>query len=160
MSTYTRPTFVDGDVVKDLLEDKSKVPGKDYLIIDVRDSDYIGGHIRGSVNIPSQDLRDQLPTLIEEYKAVPQLIFHCALSQVRGPKAANRWAEALAARDDAAAADVAATERAAVEAANKGPLTQHVNILRGGFGEWQRQYKNDKNLVEDYVPDYWIEDQY
>ncbi|KAF9136716.1 hypothetical protein BGX30_010930 [Mortierella sp. GBA39] len=160
MSTYTRPAFVDGAVVKDILEDKSKVPGKDYLIIDVRDSDYIGGHIRGSVNIPAHDIRENLPTLIEEYKAVPQLIFHCALSQVRGPKAANRWAEALAARDDAAAADVAATERAAVEAANKGPLTQQVNILRGGFGEWQRQYKNDKNLVEDYVADYWIDDQY
>ncbi|KAF9150466.1 hypothetical protein BG015_007731 [Linnemannia schmuckeri] len=163
MSTYTRPTFVDGDVVKDLLEDKSKVPGKDYLVIDVRDSDYIGGHIRGSVNIPSQELPEKLPTLIEEYKAVPQLIFHCALSQVRGPKAANRWAEVLAARDGAsaaAAAEVAATERAAVEAANKGPLTQQVNILRGGFGEWQRQYKNDKNLVEDYEPEYWIEDQY
>ncbi|KAK5808828.1 Rhodanese-like domain-containing protein, partial [Linnemannia elongata] len=118
-----------------LLEDKSKVPGKDYLVIDVRDSDYIGGHIRGSVNIPAHEIPEKLPTLIEEYKDVPQLIFHCALSQVRGPKAANRWAEALAARDDADAADV--------------------NILRGGFGEWQKQYKDDKNLVEEYVAEYW-----
>ncbi|KAH7031791.1 Rhodanese-like domain-containing protein, partial [Linnemannia elongata] len=126
-----------------LLEDKSKVPGKDYLVIDVRDSDYIGGHIRGSVNIPAHEIPEKLPTLIEEYKDVPQLIFHCALSQVRGPKAANRWAEALAA------------QRAAVEAANKGSLTQQVNILRGGFGEWQKQYKDDKNLVEEYVAEYW-----
>src|SRR5690242_2406445 len=44
MATHTRPTFVDGHVVKDLLEDKSKVPGKDYLVIDVRDSDYIVSH--------------------------------------------------------------------------------------------------------------------
>ncbi|KAG0283215.1 hypothetical protein BGZ96_012409 [Linnemannia gamsii] len=159
MSTYTRPTFVDGNVVKDLLEDKSKVPGKDYLIIDVRDSDYAGGHIRGSVNIPSSELPEKLPTLIEEHKDVPQLFFHCAMSQIRGPKAANRWADALAARDEAAA-EVVATERAAVEAANKGTLKQQVNILRGGFGEWQRLYKDDKNLVEDYEAEYWIEDQY
>ncbi|KAG0378902.1 hypothetical protein BGX24_002457 [Mortierella sp. AD032] len=156
MSTYTRPTFVDGDVVKELLEDKSKVPGKDYLIVDVRDSDYIGGHIRGSVNIPSHDLPERLPTLIEEYKQVPQLIFHCALSQVRGPKAANRWAEALAARDETELA----TEAAAVEAAKKSPLTQQVNVLRGGFGEWQRKHKDDKNLVVDYQAEYWVDDEY
>ncbi|KAK3847828.1 MAG: Rhodanese-like domain-containing protein [Linnemannia gamsii] len=149
MSTYTRPTFVDGDVVKELLEDKSKVPGKDYLIVD-------GGHIRGSVNIPSHDLPERLPTLIEEYKQVPQLIFHCALSQVRGPKAANRWAEALAARDETELA----TEAAAVEAAKKSPLTQQVNVLRGGFGEWQRKHKDDKNLVVDYQAEYWVDDEY
>ncbi|KAG0302008.1 hypothetical protein BGZ97_002523, partial [Linnemannia gamsii] len=118
-----------------------------------------GGHIRGSVNIPAHELPEKLPTLIDEYKAVPQLFFHCALSQVRGPKAANRWTEALAAREEAAS-QVTATERAAVEASNNGRLTQQVNILRGGFGEWQRLYKDDKNLVEDYVAEYWIEDQY
>lgn len=35
------PAYVDSDVVKALVEDKSKVPGKDYLIIDVRDDDYM-----------------------------------------------------------------------------------------------------------------------
>ncbi|KAF9925393.1 hypothetical protein FBU30_004807 [Linnemannia zychae] len=154
MSTYKRPEYIDGEVVKELLEDKSKVSGKDYLIIDVRDSDYVGGHIRGSVNIPSKELPERLPTLIESYKEIPQLIFHCALSQVRGPKAANRWAEAIAARDEAL------TEAAAIEAANKSPLAQRVNILRGGFGEWQRKHKDNKELVVDYEAEYWIEDQY
>ncbi|KAF9129649.1 hypothetical protein BGW39_003974 [Mortierella sp. 14UC] len=156
MSTYKAPTFVDGNVVKELLEDKSKVPGKDYLIVDVRDSDYIGGHIRGSVNIPAHELPEKIPTLIEEYKAVPQLIFHCALSQARGPKAAKRWAEALAARNEAELA----TEAAAVEAAKESLLTQQVNILRGGFGDWQRKHKDDKNLVVEYEAEYWVEDQY
>ncbi|KAF9099115.1 hypothetical protein BGX29_007289 [Mortierella sp. GBA35] len=159
MSTYTQPTFVDSEVVRTLLEDKTKVAGKDYLVIDVRDVDYIGGHIRGSVNIPSSELPDKLPELIEEYKEVPQLFFHCALSQVRGPKAANRWAQALAARDEDEAVE-AATEAAAVEAANRGPLAQKVNILRGGFGEWQRKHKDDKNLVVDYDAQYWVEDQF
>ncbi|KAG0200668.1 hypothetical protein BGX28_006325 [Mortierella sp. GBA30] len=152
MATHQQPAYVDSDVVKTLLEDKTKVPGKDYLIIDVRDVDYAGGHIPGSLNIPANELPEKLPTLIEEYKQVPELYFHCALSQVRGPKAARRWSEALAERE------MRFTETVAAKAAEKGPLSQKVNILRGGFGEWQRKYKDDKNLVEDYEAEYWMED--
>ncbi|KAG0054151.1 hypothetical protein BGZ83_011847 [Gryganskiella cystojenkinii] len=142
MSNYQQPAYVDSKVLKILLEDKSKVPGRDYLVVDVRDSDYIGGHIPGGINIPSSELRDRLPTLIEEHKDVPQLFFHCALSQVRGPKAARRWSEALAAK----------TEEAGL--AQNPAVHQQVNILRGGFGDWQRLYKNDKNLVVDYIAEY------
>ncbi|KAI8596421.1 hypothetical protein EDD21DRAFT_312160, partial [Dissophora ornata] len=99
-----------------------------------------GGHIPGSVNIPSKELPDQLPTLIEQYKQVPELFFHCALSQVRGPKAARRWSEALEYRDSAR------------------PLSQKVNILRGGFDEWQRKHKDNKTLVEAYEAEYWSGD--
>ncbi|KAF9217635.1 hypothetical protein CPC16_005716 [Podila verticillata] len=139
-----QPTFVDSHVLEELLNDKTKVPRKDYLIIDVRDADYIGGHIPGCLNVPAHDLPDQLPQLIEEYKNVPQLFFHCALSQVRGPKAAKRWSQALNA---AAASNPEATAPA-----------QKINILRGGFGAWQRKHKDNKVLVEDYQEEYWIED--
>ncbi|KAF9982539.1 hypothetical protein BGZ75_005982 [Mortierella antarctica] len=158
MATHQQPEFVDSDVVKAFVEDKTKVPGKDYLIVDVRDDDYVGGHIPGSLNVPSRELPDKLPVLIEEYKEVPQLFFHCALSQVRGPKAARRWSEALAERDTKLEEAEAKTEAAAVEAANKGPLSQKVNILRGGFGDWQAKYKDNKTLVEDYEEQYWTED--
>ncbi|KAF8926722.1 hypothetical protein BGZ58_010968, partial [Dissophora ornata] len=114
-----------------------------------------GGHIPGSVNIPSKELPDQLPTLIEQYKQVPELFFHCALSQVRGPKAARRWSEALEYRDSARLTE---TEAAAVEVANRGPLSQKVNILRGGFDEWQRKHKDNKTLVEAYEAEYWSGD--
>lgn len=108
--------------------------------------------------MPSKELPDKLPVLIEEYKEVPQLFFHCALSQVRGPKAARRWSEALAERDAQLEEAEAKTEAAAVVAANKGPLSQKVNILRGGFGDWQAKYKDNKILVEDYEAQYWVED--
>ncbi|KAF9281833.1 hypothetical protein BGZ74_002264 [Mortierella antarctica] len=138
-----QPTYVDSHVLEELLKDKTKVPRKDYLIIDVRDADYIGGHIPGCLNIPAHDLPDQLPQLIEEYKNVPQLFFHCALSQVRGPKAANRWSQAVA-----LAAETATTPAPA----------QKINILRGGFGAWQRKHKDNRELVEDYEEEYWTED--
>ncbi|KAF9369923.1 hypothetical protein CPB97_003168 [Podila verticillata] len=122
-----QPTYVDSHVLEELVKDKTK-----------------GGHIPGCLNIPAHDLPDQLPQLIEEYKNVPQLFFHCALSQVRGPKAANRWSQALTA---AAASNPDAAAPA-----------QKINILRGGFGEWQRKHKDNKVLVEDYQEEYWIED--
>ncbi|KAG0353525.1 Rhodanese-like domain-containing protein [Gamsiella multidivaricata] len=137
MSTPPLPAFVDSEVLKALIEDKTKVPGKDYLVIDVRDEDRVGGHIPGSVNIPSKQLPDQLPALVRQYADVPQLFFHCALSQIRGPKAAARWSEAV-------------TER--------GGDSSSIKILRGGFGDWQRKHKDDKNLVEAYEAEYWIED--
>ncbi|KAG0348811.1 hypothetical protein BG004_004070 [Podila humilis] len=143
MSTHhQQPTFVDANVVEELVKDKTKIPRKDYLIIDVRDADYIGGHIPGCLNIPSSELPEQLPRLLEEHKAVPQLFFHCALSQVRGPKAANRWSEALA----------VSAESTGVHS------TQKVNILRGGFGEWQQKHKDNKELVEEYDAQYWTEE--
>ncbi|KAG0011887.1 hypothetical protein BGZ81_001891 [Podila clonocystis] len=142
-----QPTYVDSHVLEELVKDKTKVPRKDYLIIDVRDADYIGGHIPGCLNVPAHDLPDKLPQLIEEYKNVPQLFFHCALSQVRGPKAANRWSQAVA----------AAAETAAETATTPAPA-QKINILRGGFGEWQRKHKDNKVLVEDYQEEYWTED--
>ncbi|KAF8983089.1 hypothetical protein BGZ46_010908 [Entomortierella lignicola] len=142
--SHQQPTYVDPEVLKALIEDKSKIPGKDYLVIDVRDEDRVGGHIPGSVNIPSKELPERLPALVEQYRQVPELFFHCALSQVRGPKAANRWSNALA---------------ESVEA-SQGTLPQRISILRGGFGDWQRKHKNDKGLVEAYEAEYWTEDYY
>ncbi|KAF9180487.1 hypothetical protein BGZ50_006181 [Haplosporangium sp. Z 11] len=153
MATHQQPQFVDSDVLKALVEDKTKIPGKDYLVVDVRDTDYEGGHIPGCLNIPASELPEKLPILIEEFKEVPQLFFHCALSQVRGPKAANRWSAAIAERD----AELAKTEAAAAVAADQGPLSQKVHILRGGFTEWQHKHKDDKNLVADYKAEYWVD---
>jgi len=36
-----QPTYVDSHILEELVKDKTKVPRKDYLIIDVRDADYI-----------------------------------------------------------------------------------------------------------------------
>ncbi|KAF9426311.1 hypothetical protein BGZ94_006699 [Podila epigama] len=147
-----KPTFVDAHVLEELVKDKSKRPRKDYLVIDVRDADYVGGHIPGCLNVPLSQLPDRLPELIEEYKEVPQLFFHCALSQVRGPKGARYWSEAVAESTVNAEAEQQQEQTKKPE--------QKINILRGGFTEWQRKHKDNKDLVEDYKPEYWVEDEY
>jgi len=66
-----------------------KIPQKDFVVVDVRDDDYAGGNIKGSLNRPSRDFLTNVDSLVKETKDVPLVIFHCALSQARGPKAAR-----------------------------------------------------------------------
>ena len=60
-------------------------------IIDVRDHDHIGGHIKSSTHIPSSSLDHQIPNLVRIMAGKEIVVFHCALSQQRGPTAALRY---------------------------------------------------------------------
>merc|ERR1712176_1136099 len=62
-----------------------------FYIVDVRDNDYGPYKIIGSVNIPKYKLIDDdkvrrvITKLIEKTKNIPNIIFHCRYSMVRGP---------------------------------------------------------------------------
>lgn len=59
---------------------------KTFKVVDVRDDDYIGGHIPGSLNVPSRQLSTpRIDSLVDELKDNEAVIFTCALSQQRGP---------------------------------------------------------------------------
>ncbi|OJJ81619.1 phosphatase YCH1 [Aspergillus glaucus CBS 516.65] len=109
-------------------------------IVDVRDSDHIGGHIYGSTWVPSATLELRIPELVRTLKDKETVVFHCALSQQRGPSAALRYARA---REGAVGAE---------ESHN-----QKVYVLEGGFVQWQEKFGNDKRLTEAYVEDIWRE---
>ena len=53
----------------------SSEPGKSFVVIDVRGDDYVGGHIKGSVNVPSQ-------RFMEDSRAIDELI----MSHNNGPE--------------------------------------------------------------------------
>lgn len=69
-----------------LSSDSSKV-----AVVDVRGDDYVGGHIKSSINIPSSSLDDRMPEIIETLGDKDIVVFHCALSQQRGPGAALKY---------------------------------------------------------------------
>jgi len=115
-----------------------KVPMKDYCIVDVRDDDWYGGNIKGSHNSPSQAFHTKVDELVAQTKDVPTVIFHCALSQVRGPKAASIYAET---RD--------------ILEANGVDKPHEVFVLRGGFHDFQAKYKDDPDLVENWKKEVW-----
>lgn len=60
-----------------------KTAARDFIVVDVRDDDYAGGNVKGSINIPSREFLMNLDGLITKTKGVPLVIFHCTLSQVR-----------------------------------------------------------------------------
>lgn len=106
-------------------------------------SDYIGGHIRGSTNVPSRQLDAMMPTLVRRLKDKRVVVFHCALSQQRGPSAALQY---LRERDELLAA---------LGEGKIGEGEQVVYVLDKGFVGWQEVYGTDERLTEGYRKELW-----
>ncbi|GLB38233.1 putative rhodanese Homology domain containing protein [Lyophyllum shimeji] len=109
-----------------------KVMGKDFVVVDVRDDDYMGGNNRGSINRPSSEFLMTVDGLVRDTKDIPLVIFHCTLSQIRGPKAARIYEE---------------TRRNALQ---DGDIPHEVAVLRDGFSQFQAKFKDDPSLVENW----------
>jgi Cdc25 family phosphatase len=131
--------YMDGDELAMLMK-SGKAANKDFLVVDVRDDDYAGGNIKGCLNQPSRDFMLTVHGLVEEAKEIPIVIFHCAMSQVRGPKAASIYAETRQ------------------NILNGNDMRQDIVILRDGFSQFQVKYKNDPDLVENWDEEVWAVD--
>lgn len=60
-------------------------------VVDVRDDDHVGGHIHNSTHVPSSSLDYRGPEIVRKLADKEIVVFHCALSQQRGPGAALRY---------------------------------------------------------------------
>ncbi|KAK3374289.1 hypothetical protein B0T24DRAFT_290949 [Lasiosphaeria ovina] len=164
-----------------LAEQAAALGDPTIAIIDVRDDDYIGGHIRGAQNVPSRTIDAMFPTLVRRHQDKETVVFHCALSQQRGPGAALRYirererflasqnkkavaaAKSSAAEDDAAADAAAGSPASGVveqdgAAGSEGqdkPVQQKVYVLDRGFVGWQEVYGTDERLTEGYRKELW-----
>jgi len=83
-----------GDELEKLI-DAGRSGGAPVVIVDVRDEDRAAGWIAGSRHMPSTSLtEDKLAALaaeVSKMSPVTTVIFHCMLSQVRGPTACQRY---------------------------------------------------------------------
>ncbi|KAJ4319128.1 Cdc25 phosphatase Ibp1 [Neodidymelliopsis sp. IMI 364377] len=149
--------FIDRETLAKKFQDTQALPSN-TAVVDVRDSDHIGGHIRGSTWIPSSQLDYRTPELVRTLKDKEVVVFHCALSQQRGPSAALRYlrekerlgpTSILESKGEVKEEGVGKND----EGEKKG--TQRVYVLRGGFTEWQEKYGEDEKLTEGYQKDIW-----
>ncbi|KUI55055.1 CDC25-like phosphatase YCH1 [Cytospora mali] len=139
-----------------------KAPDNSIAIIDVRDGDHIGGHIKGSRWVPSHKFEEWLPTLLRQLEDTKTVVFHCALSKQRGPSAALRYIREREARfgEDSVEAPAGTGAREEDKPAGDGedkkaPVAQKVCVLRGGFQKWQEAHGPNEQLTEAYVKDLW-----
>lgn len=115
-----------------------------------RETDHIGGHIAGSLHFPSRSLDATMPTLLRRLDGKATVVFHCALSQQRGPSAALRYL-----RERAAAEAKPARGASSEEGAEKNKVEQTVYVLDRGFVGWQEDYGTDERLTEKYSVELW-----
>lgn len=102
-------------------------------VIDVRDSDYIGGHIRGCQNVPTATHDYRIPELVRTLKDKETVVFHCALSQQRGPSSALKY---LRERERLTGVG---KEGDVKDGEGEGKKKQQVLVLDGGFSKWQEE---------------------
>lgn len=116
-------------------------------VIDVRDSDYIGGHIVNGINAPTHTHDYRMPELVRTLKDKETVVFHCALSQQRGPSSALRYLrererlQSVDSKNSANADAVANAEGIKADPTKDGEGIvkngQTVYVLEGGFVKWQ-----------------------
>jgi Cdc25 family phosphatase len=155
--------FINREDLSKTLLDTSEKPN--IAIIDVRDSDHVGGHIKGSTWVPSSELDYKTPELVRTLKDKEVVVFHCALSQQRGPSAALRYlrekkrlegeGETKVVSKGEVKEDQVEGEAGGNEGAKAAKKEQKVLVLEGGFTKWQEVFGEDERLTEGYKKDIW-----
>jgi Cdc25 family phosphatase len=138
MSSDSAPGYISASELHALLSDGSK-SGR-VLVVDVRDDDFAGGNIAGALNVPSDSFGTRLQDVAAAAKDKDLVVFHCMLSQQRGPAAARAMAS---------------------HGARSSAAFPRIVILEKGFSGWARYVsgldektrKEQKHLlVADYSP--------
>lgn len=139
--------YIDGSTLRTWILQGHTNLGSKFQIVDVRDEDHVGGHIIHSIHIPSTKFNDNLSTLLQrlEEQKKDTVIFHCMLSQQRGPSSAMRFMRYLNEK----------LEMSEDEQECEFIENMNICILRGGFGKWQSSYGDDPRLTDSYQKDIW-----
>lgn len=103
------------------------------LVVDVRDADRAGGHIKGSKNVTAANLKSNVQRYVQEWRHFDKIVFHCMFSQVRGPSCAlafQRAAQATQPTDNSS--------------------SPQVYILQDGFIGFSKLHTSNTDLFEDF----------
>lgn len=98
-----------------------------FAIVDLRDADFIGGHIPGCEHIASKSFIRNIDAAIRRLEQTPLVVFHCLISMHRAPMCAKMYKQRL------------------LQLGRQ----QDVAILEGGFSAWRDLYSGNPWLIED-----------
>ena len=150
MSMYSLPTLgrISRERLSSLILSPSTAPI--VAVIDVRDGDHVGGHICNSTHVPSSSLDHRIPELVRKLADKRIVVFHCALSQQRGPSAALRYlrereSKGLATNDGRAANPESEGEAGKVEGANN-------DVVKDVGAEGDKQGDRETIILTDAFP--------
>ncbi|CAM1504377.1 Fc.00g019680.m01.CDS01 [Cosmosporella sp. VM-42] len=85
---------IEASEVKDLLEKASAAdsrPTRDFLLVDVRRTDWEGGTVASSINLPAHTFYQTRPVVYQLCKqaSIKKIIFYCGSCGNRGPRCAG-----------------------------------------------------------------------
>ncbi|OAQ79382.1 arsenate reductase [Purpureocillium lilacinum] len=111
---------------------------RSFLLVDVRRTDWEGGTVATSINLPAQTLYQTRPVIYQLCKqaGVKTIIFYCGSSSGRGPRCAGWMQDYL---NEVGEASVTAA------------------VLKGGIKGWQKTYGG--RMMDAYDPKFWSSNQ-
>lgn len=110
---------------------------ENVIVVDARDEDRAGGHIKGSVHTGSAEMMGNTRHYAQLWATADKVVFHCMMSQVRGPKCARLFTDALA------------------HVVPKGETKPAVFVLEGGFQQFARGRAQFMDLIEGWDVKYY-----
>ncbi|KAJ7627660.1 Rhodanese-like domain-containing protein [Mycena polygramma] len=129
-AAFPNPTAMPGSISPNdlavLLREKELM--KDYLVVDVRRTDFEGASIAGCLNLPAHSFYPTLSTVVVLLASVPLVIFHCNSCKPggRGPRTAGWYQDAI---------DTGGTG------------TSRAVFLEGGIKAWVEAFGEDERLT-------------
>ncbi|OIW28260.1 hypothetical protein CONLIGDRAFT_632514 [Coniochaeta ligniaria NRRL 30616] len=100
-----------------------------------------------------------MPTLVRQLQDKKTVIFHCALSQQRGPGAALKYIRErermFPPREKKAETEKTVEEGGGEDKGAEQGVEQKVYVLDRGFVGWQEVYAEDERLTEGYRKELW-----
>ncbi|KAJ7637078.1 Rhodanese-like domain-containing protein [Roridomyces roridus] len=102
---------------------------KDYIVVDVRRTDFETAAIAGCLNLPAHSFYPTVSTIVALLASVPLVIFHCNSCKAggRGPRTAGWYQDAL--------------DSVSVQ-------TSRAVVLQGGIKGWIAGYGEDERLTK------------
>ncbi|KAF1960729.1 hypothetical protein CC80DRAFT_396618, partial [Byssothecium circinans] len=96
------PASITREQVLDMLKEKNGTAKRDFMLVDLRRADHVGGTIHSSINLPAQSLYPSLPALYTLFKAasISKVIWYCSSSRGRGTRATGWFEDYLKSEGD------------------------------------------------------------